>query len=99
LFKKEQLDKIAAKKEGWSAKLEATVKKRPEREAEFARCNAGDNLGAISEHLLCMEKTLVAGYALDNNIGIFINRDWLRKKQDPYSGTDLAFFSTSTRGG
>jgi methylmalonyl-CoA mutase N-terminal domain/subunit len=36
LFKKEQLDKIAAKKEGWSAKLEATVKKRPEREAEFA---------------------------------------------------------------
>jgi methylmalonyl-CoA mutase N-terminal domain/subunit len=36
LFKQEQLDKIAAKKEGWSAKLEATVKKRPEREAEFA---------------------------------------------------------------
>jgi len=36
LFKKEQLEKIAAKKEGWSAKLEATVKKRPEREAEFA---------------------------------------------------------------
>ena len=36
MFKKEQLEKIAAKKEGWSAKLEATVKKRPEREAEFA---------------------------------------------------------------
>jgi len=36
LFKKEQLEKIAAKKEGWSAKLEATVKKRPEREAGFA---------------------------------------------------------------
>ena len=36
MFKQEQLDKIAAKKEGWSAKLEATVKKRPEREAEFA---------------------------------------------------------------
>ena len=36
MFKKDQLEKIAAKKEGWSAKLEATVKKRPEREAEFA---------------------------------------------------------------
>lgn len=36
MFKQEQLDKIAAKKEGWSSKLEATVKKRPEREAEFS---------------------------------------------------------------
>jgi methylmalonyl-CoA mutase N-terminal domain/subunit len=36
LFKQDQLDKIAAKKEKWAAKLEATVKKRPEREAQFA---------------------------------------------------------------
>jgi methylmalonyl-CoA mutase N-terminal domain/subunit len=35
LFKQEQLDKIAAKKESWQAKLDATIKKRPEREAEF----------------------------------------------------------------
>lgn len=36
MFKQDQLDKIAAKKEKWAAKLEATVKKRPEREAQFA---------------------------------------------------------------
>jgi methylmalonyl-CoA mutase N-terminal domain/subunit len=36
LFKQDQLDKIAAKKEKWAAKLEATVKKRPEREEQFA---------------------------------------------------------------
>jgi len=36
LFKQDQLDKIAAKKEGWSAKLAATMKKRPERVEKFA---------------------------------------------------------------
>ncbi|MFX4260762.1 acyl-CoA mutase large subunit family protein [Pelotomaculum propionicicum] len=36
MFKQDQLDKIAAKKENWAAKLDATVKKRPEREAQFA---------------------------------------------------------------
>ncbi|BAF59542.1 MAG: methylmalonyl-CoA mutase family protein [Pelotomaculum sp.] len=35
MFKQDQLDKIAAKKESWSAKLAAAVKKRPEREAQF----------------------------------------------------------------
>jgi len=36
LFKQDQLDKLTAKKEGWSAKLDATVKKRPEREPQFS---------------------------------------------------------------
>lgn len=36
MFKQDQLDKIAAKKEKWAAKLEATVKKRPERQEQFA---------------------------------------------------------------
>jgi methylmalonyl-CoA mutase N-terminal domain/subunit len=36
LFIKDELDKIAATKETWAAKLAATTKKRPEREAKFA---------------------------------------------------------------
>ena len=36
MFKQDQLDKLTAKKEGWSAKLDATVKKRPEREPQFS---------------------------------------------------------------
>jgi methylmalonyl-CoA mutase N-terminal domain/subunit len=36
LFIKDELDKIAATKEAWAAKLAATTKKRPEREAKFA---------------------------------------------------------------
>ncbi len=36
MFKQDQLDKITAKKEGWSEKLEAKLKKRPARKAEFA---------------------------------------------------------------
>jgi methylmalonyl-CoA mutase N-terminal domain/subunit len=36
LFKKDELDKIAATKEAWAAKLAATEKKRPPREAKFA---------------------------------------------------------------
>jgi len=36
LFIKDELDKIAATKETWAAKLEATKKKRPEREPQFA---------------------------------------------------------------
>ncbi|MHB8985459.1 MAG: acyl-CoA mutase large subunit family protein [Eubacteriales bacterium] len=36
MFEKDQLDNIATKKESWSAKLESTLKKRPEREAGFA---------------------------------------------------------------
>ncbi len=36
MFIKDELDKIAATKEAWAAKLAATTKKRPEREAKFA---------------------------------------------------------------
>jgi methylmalonyl-CoA mutase N-terminal domain/subunit len=36
LFREDQLEKIAAKKESWTAKLEATKKKRPERQSQFA---------------------------------------------------------------
>lgn len=36
MFIKDELDKIAATKETWAAKLAATTKKRPEREAKFA---------------------------------------------------------------
>ena len=36
MFKEDQLDKVAAKKESWTAKLEATKKKRPERQSQFA---------------------------------------------------------------
>lgn len=36
MFIKDELDKIAATKEAWAAKLAATTKKRPEREAQFA---------------------------------------------------------------
>ncbi|MCL6638209.1 MAG: methylmalonyl-CoA mutase family protein [Firmicutes bacterium] len=35
MFKQEELDKIAARKESWAAKLDATLKKRPERQPEF----------------------------------------------------------------
>lgn len=36
MFIKDELDQIAAAKETWAAKLAATTKKRPEREAKFA---------------------------------------------------------------
>ncbi|TEB06861.1 Methylmalonyl-CoA mutase [Pelotomaculum schinkii] len=36
MYTKDELDKIAATKEAWAAKLAATTKKRPEREAKFA---------------------------------------------------------------
>ena len=36
MFREDQLEKIAAKKETWAAKLEATKKKRPERQPQFA---------------------------------------------------------------